>query len=67
LILGENLVAANGLVLLTKNTPINQDHVEQLKTYEEDVGSELIFPIATSSIDALIQAQQAEADPQANA
>ena len=67
MILGENLVAANGLVLLTKNTPINQDHVEQLKTYEEDVGSELIFPIATSSIDALIQAQQADADPQANA
>lgn len=62
MILGENLVSANGLLLLTKDTPINQEHMEQLKTYEDDVGSELIFPIATSSIDALIQAQQQEGE-----
>jgi len=58
MILGENLVSASGLLLLTKDTPINQEHMEQLKSYEDDVGTGLIFPIATSSIDALIQAQE---------
>ena len=62
MILGENLVSANGLLLLTKDTPINDEHMQQLKIYENDVGSELIFPIATSSIDALIQAQAQEGE-----
>ena len=55
MILAENLISSTGLLLLTKDTPINQEHIEQLKKYETDVGSPLIFPILNASIDAINQ------------
>lgn len=53
MILAENLISANGLMLLTKETVIKQEHIEQLTVYETDVGGKLIFPILNSSIDEL--------------
>lgn len=53
MVLAENLISASGLLLLTQETHITQEHLNQLATYEEDIGSQLIFPILNRSIDAL--------------
>lgn len=53
MVLAENLISSNGLMLLTKDTLITQDHIDQLTVYETDVGGKLIFPILNSSIDEL--------------
>ena len=60
MILAENLISANGLLLLTKETSITQEHISQLTNYETDVGGKLIFPILNTSIDSIKQEQEEE-------
>ena len=57
MVLAENLISANGLLLLTKETKITQENINQLLTYETDVGGKLIFPILNSSIDEINNAE----------
>ncbi|MBX2809219.1 MAG: response regulator [Cellvibrionaceae bacterium] len=53
MILAENLISSNGLLLLTKDTHLTMEHIQQLKKYEIDIGSTLIFPILSTSIDEI--------------
>ncbi len=53
MVLAENLVSSHGLMLLTKGSSITSENLQQLKTYEIDVGGTLIFPILNTSIDKL--------------
>jgi response regulator RpfG family c-di-GMP phosphodiesterase len=53
MVLAENLISSNGLLLLTKETSISPEHINQLSHYEEEIGSKLIFPILNSSIDQI--------------
>jgi len=63
MVLAENLITANGLMLLTKDTAITQDHIEKFAIYETDIGGKLIFPILNSSIDALnVKEEEEEGD-----
>ena len=58
MVLAENLISANGLLLLTKETVLTEEHLEHLRQYEADIGGKLLFPILNSSIDALNQDDQ---------
>ncbi|MGH1486777.1 MAG: HD domain-containing phosphohydrolase [Cellvibrionaceae bacterium] len=58
MVLAENLISPNGLLLLTKDSEITQDNINQLTTYETDIGGKLIFPILNSSIDELNKADE---------
>ena len=53
MILAENLISPTGLVLLTKNTVITEDHIKHFDDYEKDIGGKLMFPILNTSIDQL--------------
>lgn len=53
MVLAENLVSSHGLLLLTKGSSITSENIQQLKTYEIDIGGKLIFPILNTSIDKL--------------
>ncbi len=66
MVLAENLISSTGLMLLTKETSITQDHINQLSTYETDIGGELIFPILNSSIDTIKQSDEAATPPAAD-
>jgi response regulator RpfG family c-di-GMP phosphodiesterase len=55
MVLAENLVSDAGLALLTKDTTITSDHIQNFTAYEHDVGGKLIFPILTESIDKLLE------------
>jgi response regulator RpfG family c-di-GMP phosphodiesterase len=55
MVLAENLISANGLLLLTKETVITDDHIKHFTNYETEIGGKLIFPILNISIDALTQ------------
>ncbi len=64
MILAENLISSTGLMLLTKDTPITQEHINQLSTYETDIGGELIFPILNSSIDMMKKSDEEGESPE---
>ncbi len=61
MVLAENLISSNGLMLLTKETVLTEDHIDHLRVYEEDIGSKLVFPILNSSIDALNASSEEDA------
>jgi response regulator RpfG family c-di-GMP phosphodiesterase len=66
MVLAENLISSNGLLLLTKDTSISPEHINQLSHYEEEIGSKLLFPILNSSIDQINLAEvQANENKQA--
>lgn len=58
MILAEDLISSTGLMLLTKDTVLTQEHIDHLTVYEEDIGGKLIFPILNSSIDTIKQKEK---------
>lgn len=48
MVLAENLISETGILLLTKDTELSDENVRQLRKYEQDIGSKLIFPITNT-------------------
>ena len=49
MMLAENLISETGILLLTKDTELSEENIQQLRKYEQDIGGKLIFPITDAS------------------
>lgn len=52
MILAENLISETGILLLTKETSLNNENIRQLRKYEQEMESKLIFPVIPQSLDS---------------